>query len=259
MAAAAACLAAALLAACSHKSAAPPPPTATTAEPAVTAPPTTVAATVVTAPPGRPRDAVATEPADIQGGGARINGSVVGPQGNVPGATVRVERYVGDQVGTVTATTNATGQYSLTSVRGGSYRLQAWKTPDLLLLDPEAFFLAADETKTIDLRAAKLADVNVRSTVTPDPLPVQDPFAVTVFLFAATVSDEGALQATPRTGEGVQIVAGSGLGLSGTDRAVTDSGGNVTFRARCLTPGPASADLLVSTLRFKVDLPPCRS
>lgn len=244
-----------LTAACTSNSDEPPPSTTTT-EVVDTAPPTTATATTVTTAPGRPRPTIAPEPADVTGGAARIGGVVVGPQGNVADARVRVERFVGEEVGT--ATVNApNGQFTLNLVRGGQYRVHAWKAPDLILLEPQTFFLAADEIKTLELRLTRVAEANVRASTTPERLPPEEPFAINVFLFAAAVSDQGVLQAIPRSNEQLQMVVRSSVGLSGSDRASTDGGGNATFRARCLAAGPASVDVLVSTLRFTIQLPDC--
>jgi hypothetical protein len=230
--------------------------TTATTEVVDTIPPTSAPVTVTTAP-GRPRPTTPPEPADVTGGAARIAGVVVGPQGNVADARVRFERFVGDEVGT--SSVNApNGQFTLVGVRGGQYRVHAWKAPDLILLEPEAFFLAADETKTLELRLTRLAEVNVRASTTPERLPPEEPFSINVFLFASVVSEQGVLQAIPRSNEQLQVVVRSGVGLSGTDRTTTDGGGNATVRARCLAAGPASVDVLVSTLRFTIQLPDCR-
>jgi len=239
--------------ACSSSNSRPPTTVPTTIEdtlPATSAPPTTFTTT-----PGRPRTTL-TEPVDMLGGAARISGNVIGAQGNVVGATVRVERLVNDQVSTMDL--NAfNGAYSLGGIRGGAYRVRAWKQPDLLLLEPAVFFLAADEQKTLDLKVDRVADVNVRTTLDPSSPPAQDPFSVTVFLYAGAVSGHGELQAIPRANTPVQLVVGQGLGLSGNGQAVTDSNGRARFQVRCLAAGPVNADLLVSTFRLGLGLPAC--
>jgi hypothetical protein len=245
-----------LAAACSNSpSTAPTVPTSAPVEDTVAPAPTTP--TTFTTVPGRPRTTLA-EPVEILGGGARIGGNVIGPQGNVVGATVRVERLINDQVATMDL--NAfNGTFSLGGIRGGAYRVRAWKQPDLLLLEPEVFFLAADETKTLDLRVDKVSDVNIRTTLDPATPPAQDPYSVTVLLFAGAVGNDGTLQAIPRPQTPTQLVVGTGLTVVGSDRATTDSGGRARFQVRCLTGGPVTADLLVSTFRLGLGLPNCPS
>src|SRR5438067_11007718 len=55
-------------------------------------------------------------------GGASISGTVNGPNGPVPGATVHVERLVGDGVGATDVASNAAGQFLVPNVLGGRYR-----------------------------------------------------------------------------------------------------------------------------------------
>jgi hypothetical protein len=245
-----------LAAACSNSpSTAPTVPTTAVEDSVAPAPPAPTTPTTFTTVPGRPRTTLA-EPVEILGGGARIGGNVIGPQGNVVGATVRVERLINDQVATMDLSASS-GSFTLAGVRGGAYRVRAWKQPDLLLLEPEVFFLAADETKTLDLRVDKVSDVNIRTTLDPATPPAQDPYSVTVLLFAGAVGNDGTLQAIPRPQTPTQLVVGMGLTVVGSDRATTDSGGRARFQVRCLTGGPVTADLLVSTFRLGLGLPNC--
>jgi len=239
----------------------PPPPTVPATVPDDPSPPTAPSApttpTTFSAVPGRPRTTV-VEPVDMFGGAARIAGRVSTPQGPVVAATVRVERLVDDQVDT--RDLNAfDGSFSLGDIRGGAYRVRAWKLPDLLLLDPEVFFLAADESKTLDLQLSRVADVNVRTTLDPARPPAEGPYNVTIFLFAGTVSDQGTLNAIPRPQTPVQLEAGNGLTVVGTDRGQTDANGRVRFTVRCVAAGPVNAEVLVSTFRLNLGLPPCPS
>jgi hypothetical protein len=219
-------------------------------------PTTTQSTSTTTTKPAPPRTTT-TIPADIAPGEARISGTVTGPQGLVAGATVRVERLVGDEVATLDVTA-ANGSFALGSVRGGRYRLRAWKQPDLVQTEPEVFFLAADEMKTVELRVVKVSEVNVQATVDPNPIRGNETFAITLFLYAGSVSDQGVIQAAPGAGVPVQLVLGPGLGFQGPDKGTTDAGGNVTFRASCRASGPQSADAVIaSSARVPVALPPC--
>jgi hypothetical protein len=243
-------LLAVLVAGCSKpKAAAPPPPTTTT-----TIPPSTTTTDVVTVP-GHPRTttSVAT---DILGGAASISGTVSGPQGRVVTAVVRIERLVGSNVATMDVVATS-GVFSVGGVRGGRYRIRAWNQPDLVELDPQTFFLAADEQKSIDLQVTKLSDLNVQTTVDPNPPPAGDPFTVTVFFYAATVSDQGVVLAVPRPSLPVLLVVGSGLQPQSPAFAATDGGGRVAYRLRCAAAGPQGADVVAANTRVPLDLPAC--
>jgi len=85
-------------------------------------------------------------------GNASITGSVTGPDGAVPGATVRVERIVGTSIGTTDVTTQADGTFAVPTILGGRYRVRAWRAPDLALVKPEIFYLQSSEPRTLALR-----------------------------------------------------------------------------------------------------------
>jgi len=230
----------------------PQPETSVAADPPTSS---TVPITASTAP-GRPRT-VTTLPSDISGGVARISGTVVGPAGPVPNALIRVERLLGANVAVLNVTATATGAYSLPSVRGGSYRIKAWRVPDLVMLQPEAFFLGADEQKPLDLRLTAVTDTNVQTVVEPSSIPKEDPFNIVVTVYAGAVTAEGNIQGTTRNGVAVQIALRTNLGLQGPDRGVTDTNGKFTFRVRCVAPGPAEADAVFPNLRLPLNLPNC--
>src|SRR2546423_902477 len=76
-------------------------------------------------------------------GGATINGTVAGPDGAVGGATVHVERLVGDGMAAQDFPSNADGTFKIPTVLGGRYRVRAY-VPDpfnLAQATPELFFL----------------------------------------------------------------------------------------------------------------------
>ncbi|MFP5316898.1 MAG: carboxypeptidase-like regulatory domain-containing protein [Acidimicrobiia bacterium] len=224
----------------------------TTVEPSTT---TAAPTSTVTTMPGRPRQTT-TIPTDLGPGTARIQGSVSGPQGLVPGATVRVERLVGDDVASIDVVA-ADGRFTVPSIRGGSYRVRAWKAPELALTTPEVFFLAADEAKTVDLRLARVTDVSVQVDLDVERLPPSDPFTVTVTVYSGAVSDQGTVQGVSRPGLPVQVAVGAGLSLLSADRATTDASGRASFRMRCTAPGPVAADAVVDSSRISLGLPNC--
>lgn len=239
-------------AACGDGEEAPPP---TTAPVETTVPPTSRPPFTVTTTPGRPRTTT-TQPTDISVGAARISGSVVGPQGLVAGASVKVERLVGDDVATANLTAHD-GRFNLPSIRGGTYRVRAWKAPDLALSEPEVFFLAADENKTLELRLTRFGDLNVRVEVDPARLPAEEPFTVTVQVYAGSVNNDGVVQGVSRPGLVVQVAVSAGLALQGPDRATTDAAGRASFRIRCTAAGPVGGDAIVESTRTPLGLPNC--
>lgn len=247
-------LMAVLATACSGGGDDDPAPT-TAPGPDTTVEPTTTRLTTSTS--GVPRTTT-TIPVEILSGAATISGTVTGPQGTVIGAIVRIERLVGSEVATMDVSA-ATGSFSLVAIRGGRYRVRAWKTPDLVQTEPVVFFLGADETRMLDLRLIRVSEANVQVTVTPNPPPGGgEPFTIGLFVYAGSVNDQGVVQASGRGGQEVQIILGPGLLLEGSERQVTDAGGRVSYRARCVAPGPVIAELALSpAIRLPVPLPNC--
>ena len=83
-------------------------------------PPPASVAKITTAPPGSdytgvPLDPVQgrprAEPVEVLGGEAVLAGIVLGPDGPVGGATVRLERFVGDDIGRIDVTSNGDGTW----------------------------------------------------------------------------------------------------------------------------------------------------
>jgi len=84
----------------------PPPPN--TIAPITTAPPGSDFSGVALAPvEGRPE----VEPVEVTGGEAVLSGVILGPDGPVAGATVRLERFVGDAIGKLDVVSNADGTW----------------------------------------------------------------------------------------------------------------------------------------------------
>lgn len=243
-------------AACGGDDDEPPAPTTSTQVVETTIETTTTLPAVTTTTMPRPPRTTTTVPTDLGPGGARIEGAVNGPQGLVQGASVRIERLVDDEVASVDVVAGD-GRFALPSIRGGSYRLRAWKAPDLALTTPEVFFLAADETKTVDLRLTRVSDVTIRVDRDVEQLPAEESFTVTVQVYAGAVTDQGTIQGVSKPGLSVQVTVGAGLSLQGPDRATTDASGRASFRMRCTAPGPAVADAVIDGNRMSLGLPNC--
>ncbi len=83
-------------------------------------PPPGTVAVITTAPPGSDLTGVAlspvegrvpTEDVEIMGGDSVLSGLIAGPDGPVAGATVRLERFVGDAMATLQVVSNADGTW----------------------------------------------------------------------------------------------------------------------------------------------------
>ena len=226
--------------------------------------PSTEAATTTSAPstttlvtvPGKPRP-VTTLSSAIGPGTATLGGTVSGPEGPVAGATVRVERLVGDQVATTTVTSDAGGQWTLSSVNGGRYRLRAWRPPDLAMLQPTLVFLEASENKAVALGMARYGEGNAVAVFAPSPPTEDKPATLVVTVSNGGIDGEGVLHASPRPGVTVQLLVTAGLTLESPDTTVTDGAGTASFAVRCASPGPPAATAVIDGARRTVEVAPC--
>lgn len=221
---------------------APAPPT--TARPTTTATtlkPTTTSSTLLSMGPGD----------------ASIVGTVSGPAGGVEGAIVRVERLVGKAVAGTDVITTAGGSYHLGSILGGSYRVRALKPPDFASSPVEAFFLAANERKVLDLRMPAAGGERITATVNPNPPRMDQTASLTIQVGTGRVDDQGRLAIAPRPGVLLTLTPGAGHALEGPPQAITDGNGSATWRIRCLVEGANTFQLGVGTGITQVKIPAC--
>jgi hypothetical protein len=241
----------------SSKQAAPPvtvPVTESTVAPtstsSTTSKPTTTVSTV-------PRTTVTTQ-LSLGPGDATISGTVSGPSGPVDGATVRIERLVGKAVATQDVTTSG-GSWQLPSVLGGSYRVRAFKPPDLAQSDVQVFFLAANDRKVIDFKLAAAGGDRILAVVNPSPPRVGQPATLTVTVGTGRVDDQGRPSITPRPGVVLILSAGPGFVVDSVPQVVTDGNGAAAWSVRCTAEGANTLPLTVGAGVTSVVLPACGS
>jgi hypothetical protein len=229
------------------------PDTTPTTEVTTTVAPTTTTLTTVA---GKPRP-VTSLPFALGPGGARLTGTVTGPEGPVEGATIRVERLVRDQAAATTVTSGPGGQWTLDAVNGGRYRLRAWRPPDLAELQPVLVFVSVTETKPVTLTMARYGEGGATAAFAPNPPVVDQAAALVVTVSNGGVDGDGVLHASPLPGVPVQLVVTAGMALESTDTLVSDGAGNASYQVRCVQPGPPAAAAMVAGVRHPLELPAC--
>lgn len=203
--------------------------------------------------PGRTTTTVA-----ITGGRATINGVVNGPDGVVPGAVVRAERLVGDAVGSVDVATAADGTFALTGVKGGRWRVRAFRPADLALVKPEIFYLEDAATRTLPLRLERYSGIDVSSALAPDPPVVGDPANLVVQVTLQSVDGNGVVRGQPVPGVRVELFGAGDWRIDSTNVQPTDSSGRALWRVRCESPGDQPLSVLVGdTESFPLKVPAC--
>ena len=190
-------------------------------------------------------------------GSASIVGTVRGPAGPVDGAVVRIERLVGKNVASTDITTSGGGAYELGLILGGSYRVRAFRPPDYGTSPVEAFFLAANERKALDLKLPAAGGDRLTATVTPSPPRVDQSATLKVQYGTGRVDELGRAAITPLPNVLMTLTPGAGIVLESSPQVRTDANGTGQWFIRCTAEGASALSLTVGNGVTPVNLPPC--
>jgi hypothetical protein len=182
-------------------------------------------------------------PANV--GTAHLAGTVNGPQGPVPGATVRVERFVGDTTQPVDVLTGPDGRYDLAGIGGGRYRVRAFLPPTLAMAAGEVFFLADGDQRTVDLTVDAFDQPRIAVAFAPDPPLLGDAVNVAVRVTGSVVDADGFVTTQPVAGATVQLTASGGLAPPSPLAQVTAGDGAATFTFTCRSTSATSVQASV--------------
>jgi hypothetical protein len=213
-----------------------PEPPSTTASSAPSAPtlPSDLSAIGQLPVPG----ATTTTVPAIGPGQATLNGTVTGPDGPVSGATVEVDRLVGDQVSTIDTTTAADGSWTVAGILGGRFRVRAWQSPSLDLTTPQLLYLGATQSESLSLQLNQYKGPNVVAGISPATPILGEPTNLLVQVTNPTVGTNGVLTYPPDTSAVVTLSGGSDWQLDSADLTViTDIAGNALFQVTCTALG----------------------
>lgn len=226
-----------------------PPPPSTVAPPSTTAVPDLSGVPLPVA-----RGATTTTTISIGPGAAALKGTVTAPEGPAGSAVVRVERLVGGAVAAMDLATAADGTWSLPNIRGGAYRVRAWRTPDLALVTPAFIFVGATETFTLDLKLDRYSGPFATAAVAPNPPQVGPPVNLVVQLSLRSVDDKGFVVAVPLLGAGALISSPTGGWMvMSPNPTLADANGRARWDVRCRAAGDQS--LVVSVDGAPAPLP----
>jgi hypothetical protein len=203
--------------------------------------------------PGRTTTTIDNTP-----GRASMSGTVMAPDGAVPGATVHVERLVDDAVLALDIATNPDGTWRLDTIKGGRYRIRAWRAPDLALTTPLIFFLNGDEKKTnLTLLVNRFTGTNVSGAVAPNPPHVDEPSNLVVQVTTVVVDPTGVVRATPMPNVQVDLQGSSSWRTDTSATGFTDVNGQVFWRMTCLASGSQPLSASVNGQGYALNLPSC--
>ena len=173
-------------------------------------------------------------------GQASLAGKVIDDFGApVPGALVRATWYIPTPPQVIEALTGPDGGFRFAQLRGGPWRIRAFRAPNLATLDAVALFLGAKEARTLDLKVKVVEDVSITGRTAPDPPFMFEDTELAVLVLNQTVDGEGKVQRSPVVGTTVSLVASAGWGFLGPYEAkLTDERGVARWPLRCQTAGP---------------------
>lgn len=96
------------------------------------------------------------ESIEVSGGDAHLEGTVAHAGEPVEGATVRLERHVGQMTASLDVETGAGGYWSAPDLHGGHYVVRAWQEPDLALERARPLFLGEDERREVHVALVRI-------------------------------------------------------------------------------------------------------
>ncbi len=158
----------------------------------------------------------------IERGTASLTGTVQGPGGLVPGATVRIERLVAGREVRTDVLTGADGRFLLANVPGGRYRVRAFLAPTLAQLQPEVRFLADDAVHDFALTVEQQGGLVARADVSPDTPILGRPVNLVAVVSTRAVDSDGVVRWTPVVGASVEL-AGLGRWILRDDFSTTST------------------------------------
>lgn len=199
-----------------------------------------------------------TTTVDLGPGRATLAGTVVGPEGGAAGATVRIERLVGDGVASADVSTGPDGAWELPGIKGGRYRVRAFRVPDLAQARNEVLLLGGGETRRLDLRVDAYGGTTTTRAIAPNPPPVGEPSNLVVRVVRREVDGDGRVRTQPLVGVSVELFGSGSWGLGSSNPSFTDGSGTASFRLTCRAVGSNALSALVDgSETVPLDLPPC--
>lgn len=216
-------------------------------------------------------------------GDAILSGVVTGPDGNVPGATIRIQRLVGDAVQTKDVQAGPDGTWVIEGLPGGRFRVRAFLPPTLTMLDAEIFFLPDGETRDLRLPVTAHQGIDVKADAAPSSPMVGDAVNLAVRVAEKVVDGDGIARTQPLAGIAVELrssgwsrpaaprtttttlVGGDdvddGGGTASGDVEVTDSDGVALFELFCDRATTVTATVVIGTgpdeQPFPLEVPSC--
>jgi hypothetical protein len=180
-------------------------------------------------------------PVSVRGGDLVLGGTVRGPDGPVAGATVLLERFVGQSSGSLRVRTDPAGRWRAIDVHGGRYRFRAWRAPDLAMASSQLRFFAADAVVALRLGVDRYDGADVTGGIDDRDPVVGGRATVTALATRQQVDGDGIITSSPASGRDARVTSFGPWRLNGVRTAVIDAAGRVAWTFACQAPGSVSA------------------
>ena len=230
----------------------PPPPTVKLlpTEPTTTAPDRSTDSLPV-APGG-----TTTTLVEFDNGPITISGHVVGPDGPVAAATVRLERVIGTQTGSQDVVTGANGAFVVPLTHGGRMRVRAWRAPDLVQVTEQSLFVTAKTP--IELQVLRHSGIRLLTSHSPSELVIGQQLNIAVLVANDLVTADGLATTVGLPNINVAMTQTGILRPSEPGPKLTDGSGMVTYNFTCDQLGPSAITFVLDTGEsITVDPGPC--
>jgi hypothetical protein len=173
----------------------------------------------------------------------------------VAGATVRIERFVGESVGSVDLLTDAAGGFALGGAPGGRYRVRAWQSPTMAQLGSQVAFLTEGEQRAFALQLTAPSGSEISPDWSSAGWMIGSKPTISVTVLRPYVTSEGRVELGGQSGLPVTLTVGGAL--VGTAAAATNGDGAASFEVTCAAVGPATANLRVGSWAQDLTVPVC--
>jgi len=193
----------------------------------------------------------------VVGGRSTITGVVHGPDGPVPGATVRIERFVGTASGSTQVATDGSGHFSLSGALGGRYRVRAWLQPDLSTFTAPTGFVADGDSLDLSPDLERHNAVTLQLASSQATFSVGTPGGVRALLTRETVDANGVVQAGGVAGSVITLVAADGITITSPNPATTDANGSASWVIECTAEGAHQVSAAIPEASASTVLPAC--
>ncbi len=221
----------------------PPVPSTVALQPTTTSP--LSASLAEDSLPTVPNASTTTTLVSVGPGTVTLTGVVTGPDGPVAGATVHIERIVGDQVASSDVVSTKSGRYTAPRIKGGRLRVRAWRSPDVAGTQNVVVF--ASGTTTLDLQVKKFGGTDVQWAIAPRNPMLGQLVNLVVQLSTTAVGPDGLAGIAPLSGVGVSLTPLGVLQPAVLEQRLSDAQGRALFTLSCNAVGSSAIDVTLAT------------